>query len=165
MRSEILANRIDTLMIQKPITASPSDLVAAIAEEISHHRIHGVPVIDEERRVVGIITEGDFFVEGRVHLHLPSFVSIIERSLAPGMLTDEDEAMIRSMILTKASDIMVQPCITVTPDATVEETLRLCALTHLKTLPVVDQNSVLIGIVTLTDIISACYQEDGTRSA
>ena len=50
---------VEQLMTQDPITVAPQTPVAEIAQVLLEHRINGVPVIDLEGRMLGIITAGD----------------------------------------------------------------------------------------------------------
>ncbi|EQD76212.1 signal transduction protein [mine drainage metagenome] len=50
---------VEQLMTPDPITVAPQTPVAEIAQLLLDHRINGVPVVDREGRMLGIITAGD----------------------------------------------------------------------------------------------------------
>jgi acetoin utilization protein AcuB len=53
--------KIQKVMTENPYTVHPEDTIAAAAQIMYDHKIGGVPVVDAEQKVVGIITESDIF--------------------------------------------------------------------------------------------------------
>ena len=51
---------VEQLMTPHPMTVAPQTPVAEIAQLLLEHRINGVPVVDREGRMLGVITAGDF---------------------------------------------------------------------------------------------------------
>jgi CBS domain-containing protein len=64
----------------------------------------------------------------------------------------------RSSRSTLVRDIMTQDPITVTPQATVDECLRLVTQYRIRHLPVLDQNK-LAGVVSIGDLVNAIIAE------
>ena len=52
---------IGKIMTAQPFTISPEATLAEAARMMLEHRVSGLPVVDEEHRVIGIITESDIF--------------------------------------------------------------------------------------------------------
>lgn len=91
----------------------------------------GVPIIDGEQVVVGIVSESDLL-----------------DALAKG----------RDLHRTRISEIMTQPVVSIQKEMTAEEVIALFQARHLIRVPVVDREGRLIGIVARRDIVS-CYVE------
>jgi CBS domain-containing protein len=110
-----------------------------------------VVVVDEDRRVVGIITDGDVLrraarrVPGSALQRLASWFSGGER---PTEL--EVEARGRA-----AADIMTSPVITVTPNMPIAEAIQLMMANSIKRLPVVDAEGRLLGLIGRAAVLSA----------
>lgn len=52
---------IEGIMTPHPVTISPEAIIGQAARLMLEHKISGLPVVDDEQRVVGIITESDIF--------------------------------------------------------------------------------------------------------
>lgn len=85
---------------------------------------------------------------------LGGFVDIQREDLKQIIRTTERNALRRSMGQIRAEDIMSRDVQTATPTTTLKQALKLLKHHHLKTLPVLDDNRQLIGIVSLIDLIS-----------
>lgn len=53
--------KIEKIMTPSPQTISPDATIAEAARTMLEHRISGLPVVDQEQHVIGIITESDIF--------------------------------------------------------------------------------------------------------
>ncbi|MBP8949378.1 MAG: CBS domain-containing protein [Candidatus Promineofilum sp.] len=58
---------IGKIMTANPFTISPDATLAEAARMMLEHRVSGLPVVDEEHRVIGIITESDIFAMVVLH--------------------------------------------------------------------------------------------------
>ena len=160
MRIDRLKESVEQIMVTEVVSVSPEESIVSVAELMSDRRMHGLPVIDGNKRVIGIVTERDFFVDEQLHLHLPSFMKFMQKALIPRTLDSEDEESVRGVLALRAQDIMTSPCIVIGAEATLEEAIILCARKHIRTLPVVGKDGMLKGIVTLTGLmISLCQEE------
>ena len=105
-------------------SVSPTMSVADAVAEMNRHRVGSVLVIDAER-LVGIFTERD----------------VLRRVVGAGV--DPKQTLV--------TDVMTAGVITISPDATVEDTMRLFTEKRLRHLPVVD-NGQLVGTISIGDI-------------
>jgi len=67
---------VSNIMTIKPITVGPDDSVVFAAKTLSEGGFNGLPVINEKKELIGIITEYDFISRGDT-LHLPTLISIL----------------------------------------------------------------------------------------
>ncbi len=146
--------KIKDIMTKKVIFVFPDTSISKAAELMEKHRIHGLPVIDN-KKVVGIITETDFFVRDSSNFHIPSYIDFIKNSKAKKYIksNDENKIKIKKFINTKAKDIMTNKCVTIDSNILVKKFLEIIKKTKFQIFPVVDKNKNLLGIIALSDII------------
>ncbi|MFZ1654680.1 MAG: CBS domain-containing protein [Candidatus Moraniibacteriota bacterium] len=142
-------------MRSEVVSVAPDQLVQDVADVLMKRSIHGVPVIDAEDKVVGIVTESDFFMKDRATLHIPSFMDIMQKTMVAKALGDADRAIIERILSARVKDIMTSECLTVYEVTPLQDLLQIFATTHYKTVPVVDGSRRLVGVVTVTDMLSA----------
>ena len=124
---------IHTIMTKKVKTLHPDNTLAEVREILMNHRIHHLPVVEGERKLVGIITSWD----------------MVKLGILP-----EDYAK------TKVSDVMTRKIATLDSNQHIGAVAELL-LEHLfHAVPIVDDHGNLEGIVTSTDIIRYEYNKE-----
>ncbi|MFF7721497.1 CBS domain-containing protein [Streptomyces luteogriseus] len=120
-----------------------------IVRTVEGQRISALPVVDTRKRVVGVVSEADL-------LRKEEF-----RDSAPGRgpRARPPEGLEKAQAVT-AADLMTSPPVTVYPDATVARAARLMARRKVKRLPVVDDDGVLRGIVSRSDLLRVFLRPD-----
>ena len=135
------------IMVERVIHVPPDAPLVEVAEILSQNRISGLPVIDRDRRVVGIISEKDILS----HLGIEdtaSFMAIVARCVrAGGCISLPAQA-------PTAGEIMTAPAITVRADTDLLEIIRLLSENRINRLPVTDSEGRLIGILARSDILN-----------
>ena len=144
--------QIKQIMVTDVISVSPHDSVLAVSELIFKNRFHAVPVVENEK-VVGIITEDDFFLKDYDDLFLPAYMKFLESHHATADLSSEMKEKVGKLLSAKASDIMTPDCTTVSPEMETTELMELIKKTKFTTFPVADGEKNILGIVTLSDIL------------
>lgn len=141
--------KVEDFMTRQVVTVTPETSVLDAARLMLDYKISGLPVVTDEDRVVGIITEHDLLRGGkndaraqRTHwLRL-----MIERA-------DLADASARFQG-RKVSEAMTPDPVTITETAPLEEAGRLIGENDIKRLPVVRDNK-LVGIIARADIVRA----------
>ncbi len=148
--------QVRDVMTTAVITVTPDTPVEDIARRLLEHHISGVPVVAEDGRLVGIVSEGDLVrrlgEEGWA------------RSWWLQLLTTP-EAQARSYVRThgrRARDVMSVDLVTARPEMSVAEAARLLEAHRVKRLPVVDAQGRLVGVVSRADLLRAVAAA-GTR--
>ena len=137
------------IMVKDVVAVKPETPVREIALLMLDRRISGVPVVDAERRVLGIVSEGDL-------IRRPE----IETDHAPAgwlrlFLSDEERA--RDFVKShgrKAREVMTQPAICVARDTPLTEVVRLMERHRVKRL-LITEDGKLVGLVTRADLLRA----------
>ena len=144
--------KISEIMTKDVLSVTVETPMSEIAEMISGKKIHAVPVVDDESRVVGIITETDFFTKDSANMvYMPSLVDFV-KSGKMEYSSDEKET-IAAVLHAKAKDIMSPKCECVSPEMSVEDFIKLIKERSFNSYPVTDGEKRLLGIVTVADAI------------
>jgi CBS domain-containing protein len=118
--------RVLDVMTTEVVTAQPSDGFKEVAKRLYDTGVSGLPVVDEDRRVLGVVSEGDLLVKEGGKQHGSLLHPRRTRRLA-----DKAEAVV-------AAQVMTEPAVTISAHATVAEAARVMLKHVLKQLPVVD---------------------------
>jgi CBS domain-containing protein len=143
---------IGDIMTKNVLTVNEDTPIPEVAEIISRERIHAVPVVDQEGRVSGIITESDFFSKSQSNsTYLPTLIDFLKS----GKIKDsEGEASaIRAVVNATAKDIMTSPCVTLNDQTDAQEFIRVVREKGFNTIPVTHVSGKLVGIVTVADML------------
>ena len=120
-----------------------------MAAMLHSRRISAFPVLDEQGRVIGVVSEGDLLVKEAVQADGASLFAALRH------LREDDKAA-----GITAGDLMTGSAVTIGPDASVEEAARLMYDRRLKRLPVVDTAGRLLGIISRVDVLTVFNRPD-----
>lgn len=138
------------IMTSEVIVINESDSVRDLAVTLITHKINGVPVVDDENQVVGVVTESDLIFQNK-KVHIPTAVAILDSFLfleRPNKMEEEMKKIAGSQV----SDICSYEIISVAPDTPIDDIATLMAEKRVHTLPVLE-NGELVGVIGQTDII------------
>lgn len=115
------------------------------AQLLSEHKISGMPVVDNEKRVVGVISEADLLqLVGMKKGH--TFKDILQNILG-------EAGKVKTATGNRVKDVMSSPALTIGPDDDIKKAALLLDERRIKRLPVVNGEGKLIGIVSRGDIV------------
>ena len=123
-----------------------------MAAALREHRVSAFPVLDDDGKVIGVVSEADMLVKEALDSEPEGMPGMIG-----GLLRRREHEKARGIT---AGDLMTSPAVTVTPDDTIERAARLLYAHKVKRLPVVDANGHLVGIVSRSDLLSAFSRSD-----
>lgn len=139
------------IMNRQVITVTEEMTVDETARILLENKISGVPVVDDQNKVIGIVSETDLIYREK-HLHIPSFISILDGVIFLES-TKELEHQVRKMAAFKVKDVMTKKVLTIHEDAALEDIVDKIVEKKINRLPVVDREGKLVGIVTRSDIL------------
>lgn len=143
---------VQAIMTSSPITVDASASIAEAARLMLDNHISGLPVVDANGALVGIVSEGDFLRRGELNTERKrSWLSDFLTSA--GTIADE---YVRAHG-RKVGEVMTSPVTTVSPRATLSDVVKLMERDDIKRLPVVE-NGKLVGIVARSDLLRALSQ-------
>ena len=149
---------VDSVM-KKPIVVNQNNDIRDVIKLFREHKISGAPVIDDDRNLVGIISESDIIKTLTTHdekfnIVLPSPFDLIELPLKTTLKIEEFREDIEKALKTKVKDIMTKDVIVFSPEASINEAAEVMTKNKIKRLPVI-KNGELVGIITRGDLIEA----------
>lgn len=148
-----LKQNVKDIMTREVISFKRTTKVKEVAEQLSNANIGGAPVIDDEGRLVGIVTESDLIMQD-IKLHFPTYVQLLDGYIyVPGSM-QRFEQEFRKAIGATVGDVMTEDVITTDEDATVEDVATVMVEKEIGRLPVIS-NGRLVGIITKGDLVRA----------
>jgi CBS domain-containing protein len=140
------------IMTREVITVNEKTPISEVAQILSEKHISGVPVLDSNQNLVGIVCESDI-IDQTKRIHLPTVVNLMGFIvfLESGKKFEKE---LKKMLGLIASDIMTRPVRTVSPETPLEEIATLMAEHHIHSIPVLEGTD-LVGIIGKKDIVRA----------
>jgi CBS domain-containing protein len=137
---------VQTIMTRDVVTVTPDVRAVDVIELLLGKLFKAVPVVDGDRRVVGIITDDDLLRAG-----MPVRLAVGQR-----LETSDVQALLATVSRDRtAGEIMSAPAITVPQDAALGHVVQEMLKRGLKRLPVVDGKGRLVGMVSRLDVLRA----------
>lgn len=142
--------KVSEVMTREVATVSAETPLKTVAEIMSRRRVSGLPVIDLQGKVMGIISDKDFLShmgDGTAR----TFMDVVSECLKGG-------GCVAAPVRAKhAGDIMNSPAITVGQDTSVMDAARTLVEKGINRLPVVDEKGRLVGIVSRADVVRSSW--------
>ncbi len=133
-------------MTRNPVLCSPDLPVSEAFDMIKKEHIRRIPVVDKHGKLIGIVSDKDLL---RV---TPSPATTLSAYEIPYLLSK-----------VKVQDVMTRKVITVTEDTPIEDAARIMVDNKIGGLPVVNEESAVVGIITETDIFKTFLELFGAR--
>lgn len=140
-------------MTKEVATVTPDTPLVEAVDILLKNGYTGLPVVDANKCVVGILTEYDLIISNS-SINLPLFLKLLQQFEVykkDKSLISEDVAKILSM---KVSEAMNKEPLVLRYNSTIAEAVRVFRDNHrVNPIPIVDENSVLVGILSRFDLI------------
>jgi len=118
-----------------------------MAATLRRYRVSAFPVIDENQKVIGVVSEADMLAKE----------ALADPGVIGGLLHHRD---VRKAGGQTAGDLMTHPAVTVSREDSVEHAARLMYTLRIKRLPVVDAGGCLVGVVSRADVLAVYDRTD-----
>ena len=143
---------VKDLMATQIVAVRRNATFKEMAATLRQYRVSGFPVIDDEGKVIGVVSEADLLAKEALADGQPG---------VPGRIA----SMVHHKEVKKAGgvtagDLMTHPAVTIRPDDSAEHAARLMYSLQVKRLPVVDAGGCLVGIVSRADVLSVFDRPD-----
>ena len=138
------------VMVTGVVAAHAGALFKEIVDALVRNHISAVPVVDAQRRVVGVVSESDLLAR----------VSGGRLARPRGHRLSAHTETKTKLHAATAGELMTAPAVVCTPDTSIADAARKAADTRVRRLPVIDANGVLIGIVTRADLLRPFLRPD-----
>ena len=140
------------IMEPKVVTVKEDATVQELTSLLAKKKIGGVPVVDNQNRVVGIVSEGDL-VSLDADIHFPHYIELLGNIIYLESVKKYEERL-KKVAAVLVRDIMTTDVVTVQKDATLSQIATFMTDKQVNRVPVVD-GDVLVGIVARADIVRA----------
>jgi CBS domain-containing protein len=141
--------RVKDVMTPKVISIGVDEAIVNAARLMLHHQISGLPVVDKEDKLVGIVTEGDFLRRGELGTHRRR-AKWLEFILGPGKLAQEYVQQSGR----KIADVMTPDPWTIDEDESLETVVDMMERHRIKRIPVTRGGRV-VGIISRANLMHA----------
>jgi CBS-domain-containing membrane protein len=139
---------VKDVMTTRVIWVKKDAMFREMATALREYRVSAFPVVDDDRKVIGVVSEADM---------LNKEALIDELGVFGGILHRRDQAKARGIT---AGDLMTTAVVAVRPEDTVEHAARLMYDRGVKRLPVTDESGHLVGIISRADVLSVFDRTD-----
>lgn len=137
---------VSEVMTREVMFIRPDDTMQKVAEIFGSKSFHHLPVVDDEGKIVGVVSSTDFHM-------LEDHFTLFKKREAVSLNT----AIMRSMLV---SEVMSTKLATIAPTDTLESAVGIFRENLFHALPVVDNKKKLLGIITPFDIMVWAFRPD-----
>ena len=132
---EFLQYQVRDAMTPNPITIRPTTLLREVEELFEAHDFNGVPVVDNQHHLVGVLTKFDLLKAFSLDSHalVPHYDDIMEQA---------------------AEAVMTRKPVSVSPQMPLSRLLQKLVEMRTKSLPVVE-NGCIVGVIAREDVLKA----------
>ncbi len=138
------------IMTREIITVHPDTEVVQAAKLLLEHHVNGLPVVDGEGHLLGIICQSDLVTQQK-KIPIPSFFLLLGGAI-PMQSQQNIDKEVQKMAAIKVSEAMTPAPLTVSPDVGLEDVATLMVNNKIHSLPVLDRGK-LVGIIGKEDIL------------
>lgn len=153
--------RAKDVMTTDVITVSPDTDITQAAKLLLENRINGVPVIDANGKLVGILCQSDLVAQQKA-FPVPSVFTLMD-GFMPLTSIKRLEKEIEKIAAVSVSDAMTPDPVTVDPQTSIEEVASMMVDKNYHTLPVMKDGE-LVGIVGKEDVLKILIPVSDTKS-
>jgi len=128
--------RLGEIMTKRVVTVELDDSLATVKQIFDSMRFHHLLVIGSDKKLCGVISDRDLL-----------------RAISPYLGTVSENARDSATLKKRAHQIMTRAPVTLGPDASVADAIQLFLSHRVSCIPVVDEGSRAVGIVSWRDIL------------
>lgn len=148
---DVLSKPVGQCMTKEVISVKRDETLKKVFEIMDKHGILGLPVVDEDGKVTGIVTESDLIAHVTT-LEAPSAIPLLGSLIYLQNPASFNDALKKHCAET-VEEMMVTNVVTIEESAPLKEAIDQMAEHKVNRLPVVDKNGKLCGILTRSDIV------------
>jgi CBS-domain-containing membrane protein len=143
-----MSRTVQEIMTTRVIWVKKDATFREMAVALHEHRVSAFPVVDDDHKVIGVVSEADLLAKEALD---------DEPGVLAGILHRKDQVKARGVT---AGDLMTAAVVAVRPEDTVEHAAKLMYDRRVKRLPVTDADGHLAGIISRADVLSVFDRTD-----
>jgi CBS domain-containing protein len=153
-----MKERLEEIMTRQVVTVQENDSIADVVAIFRAHKIAGAPVLNDQGRVVGVVSQADIVkLLDTFRWYTPLLTTLDLLHLYEAKPHDVQQDIEKAGQM-RVKEIMSRDPETVLPDALIDDAAQIMYITGYNRLPVVDQTGALVGIVTRADVVASLYE-------
>lgn len=153
--------KVREIMSGVGVTVVETTPIQELTQLLTRQMVAGVPVLDADGLLVGIVTESDIIVR-HANIHLPLYLNVLD-GFFPFRGEHAFQQEVRHVLATRADELMSDKAVTIDADADVSEAATLMIETHANPL-VVTEGRAVIGVISRSDIVRLITLEEQQAS-
>lgn len=144
---------VSDVMSTKVVSVPPTAKYKEVWNSFVKHHLHALPVVNSDKKVVGMVTEAD--------LMQPVFLdsSQFSEEFSASTTFDEMEEKMKDLTRLTAEKVMNRRVVFTRPDTPVLRALSRMLIRKVRQMPVIDPERGLVGVVTKRDILDALVKK------
>jgi len=139
--------KVSEVMRHEVATVHPDSPITAVVELLLDKDFTAVPVVDDQAKVVGMVSDNDLLTRGGMNVTIS-----LKRATDLDYVRELHDSLENPA--RKVSEVMTREAVTTTPDTILGSAARVMVEKHLKRLPVVDSDGKLVGILGRLDVLN-----------
>lgn len=146
-----MVTTVGDVMSRDPVVVKPETQLREAIQLIAERRISGLPVVNEDGKLLGVISESDLMWQ-ETGVTPPAYIMLLDSVIFlenPGRY----ERDLHKALGQTVGEVMTKEAISVKPDRALREAAQLMHERKINRLPVVDGEDKVIGILTRGDIV------------
>jgi len=145
--------KITDIMTKEVVSVAPEMPLFEAAKKLSEHNFDGVPVVDNENKLLGILTEYDLISQSS-SIHLPTLQKILQDINVFGKDKSRFKKEFQDVIALKVKDAMNKEPLTLRDDASYDEIVKTFRDHHrVNPIPVINNEGKVVGVVSRYDVL------------
>ena len=140
------------IMTTPVITVTSDTGIKELAQLLVSKLISGVPVVDDNGHLLGIVTETDLLFTEKP-LHIPTFVTLLDAVVFFENPFNMDKDL-KKLTACTVADLYTRDCLTVVASTPIEDIAELMITKKVNLLPVINAERTVIGIISRTNMLS-----------
>ncbi len=155
--------QVKDIMTTKVVSVVPEASVSEVAEIMLKHGFSGVPVVDKNNRVLGVISEKEMFAT-ESKIHIPTYVHLLKETKFVAGSGKELPYVEQQVVKLKAKDIMIQDIFLATPEMEIGKVLEISIYRGQNPTIVTDLDKQLLGVISRSDLLKTMMTEFSVNS-
>jgi CBS-domain-containing membrane protein len=140
------------VMSSAVVTLRPDDKVEHAADVLAAKNVGALPVVDDRGKLLGILRDDDL-IASEARVHVPTFINFLGLGMPfPGEMKHLEQEL-KKIAGATVRDVMQVDVPTVAPDATLEDVATIMHDRGVNSVPVLDADGKVVGIVARADIV------------
>ncbi|MEZ2242761.1 CBS domain-containing protein [Microcoleus sp.] len=153
----IMPKTVADLMTREPLTARVEMSVKEAIKILADRRISGLPVVDHNDLLIGVISESDLMWQ-ETGATPPTYIMVLDSVIYLENPSRYEQELHKALGQT-VGEVMSRDPVSITPEKSIQEAAKLLHERHIHRLPVLDTAGKVIGILTRGDIVRAMVAE------